>query len=188
MTGELESLRRNVEHIKEIVAMQQSYARVSGIKEIINLNELVEDGLRMSEGGLNQHRVEVVREFTALPPMNVEKHKILQILVNLVRNAKHACQESERTDRRLTVRTVLVGERVRISVMDNGVGITPENLIRIFNHGFTTRKDGHGFGLHSGALAAREMGGSLTVHSAGHNQGATFTLELPCSTNQDLHE
>jgi signal transduction histidine kinase len=69
--------------------------------------------------------------------------------------------------------------RIKISVHDNGVGISPENLARIFNHGFTTRKDGHGFGLHSGALAAKEMGGSLTVHSDGPGKGASFTLELP---------
>jgi len=188
MIGELESLRRNVEHIKEIVAMQQSYARVSGVKEIINVNELVEDGLRMSEGVLSQTQVEVVREFGILPPMDVEKHKILQIIVNLIRNAKHACQDSERTDRRLTVCTGTADGRVRISVTDNGVGILPENLTRIFNHGFTTRKDGHGFGLHSGALAAKEMGGSLTVFSDGPNNGATFTLELPLMKTEELHE
>ena len=111
--------------------------------------------------------------------MNVEKHKILQILVNLLRNAKYACDESGRADKRLTVRVANGQERLKISVIDNGVGIPPENLTRIFNHGFTTRKDGHGFGLHSGALAAREMGGSLSVHSEGPGQGAAFTLELP---------
>jgi signal transduction histidine kinase len=73
-------------------------------------------------------------------------------------------------------------------VIDNGVGILPENLTRIFNHGFTTRKDGHGFGLHSGALAAKEMGGSLNVHSDGPGQGAAFTLELPCPTLENSHE
>ncbi len=181
---ELESLRGNIEHIKEIVAMQQSYARVSGIKEIVNINELVEDSLRMNEGTLNHHKVEIIREFEPGQPLNVEKHKILQILVNLIRNAKHACQDSESAGRRLTVRVAHGDDRIRISIMDNGIGIPPENLTRIFNHGFTTRKDGHGFGLHSGALAARELGGSLTVHSDGPGRGATFTLELPCPTNK----
>ncbi len=69
--------------------------------------------------------------------------------------------------------------RARIAVIDNGVGIAPENLTRIFNHGFTTRASGHGFGLHGGALAARELGGSLTVRSEGRGQGAEFILELP---------
>ncbi len=178
--GELDSLRRNVEHIKEIVAMQQNYATFGGVTEMINVADLVEDSLRMNEGALGRHRVEVIREFEPVPPLNVEKHKVLQILVNLLRNAKHACQDSERADKRLTVRVANGDGRVRISVMDNGIGIPPENLTRIFSHGFTTRKDGHGFGLHSGALAAKEMDGSLTVHSDGPGQGATFTLELPC--------
>ena len=97
----------------------------------------------------------------------------------LGRNAKHAWQEANRTDKRLTMRVANGEGRVKISVMDNGIGIPPENLTRIFNHGFTTRKDGHGFGLHSGALAARELGGALQVHSDGCGLGATFTLELP---------
>ena len=148
----------------------------------------MEDNLRMNEGTLNRHSVEVIREFEHVPPINVEKHKILQILVNLIRNAKHACQDSERADRQLTVRVTNGAGRIRISVMDNGVGIPPENMIRIFNHGFTTRKDGHGFGLHSGALAAKELGGSLTAHSDGPGQGAMFTLELPCTVNEHSHE
>jgi two-component system NtrC family sensor kinase len=188
LVGELDSLRRNVEHIKEIVAMQQSYATFGGVKEIINVVHLVEDSLRMSGGALIRHGVEVIREFETVPPLNVEKHKILQILVNLVRNAKHACQDSDRVDKRVTVHVANGEGRIKISVMDNGVGIPPENLTRIFNHGFTTRKDGHGFGLHSGALAAKDMGGSLTVRSAGPGQGATFTLELPGPTREESHE
>ncbi|MEP6668127.1 MAG: ATP-binding protein [Chthoniobacter sp.] len=180
MVTELDSLRRNVEHIKDIVATQQKYAVVGGVKEMVDVVDLVEDSLRMSEGALRRHGVEFIREFETVPPMNFEKHKILQILVNLVRNAKHACQDSDRADKRLTLRVTNGKDRVSISVTDNGVGVPQENLARIFNHGFTTRKGGHGFGLHSGALAAREMGGSLTVQSDGRGQGATFTLELPC--------
>jgi len=184
----LDSLRRNVEHIKEIVAMQQNYAMVGGVKEMINVVDLVEDGMCLNEGGLRRHGVEVGREFEPVPPMNAEKHKILQILVNLLSNAKYACQESGRADKRLKVRVANGHGRVRISVTDNGIGISPENMARIFNHGFTTRKHGHGFGLHSGALAAKEMGGSLTVQSDGPGLGAAFTLELPCPKREHAHE
>jgi signal transduction histidine kinase len=183
---ELDLLVKNIEHIKDVVSMQQNYARVSGVKEIINIRELVEDGLRMNAGALARHRVEVIREFGDVPQINVDKHRVLQILVNLIRNAKYACDESGRADRRMTVRVANGEGRIKISVADNGVGIPPENLTRIFNHGFTTRKDGHGFGLHSGALAAMEMGGSLTVHSDGPGQGASFTLELPLSDAGEL--
>ncbi len=187
LVNELDSLRRNVEHIKEIVAMQQNYAKVGGVKEMINVVDLVEDGMCLNEGSLRRHGVEVTREFEQVPPLNAEKHKILQILVNLLSNAKYACQESGRTDKRLTVRVANGEGRIRISVTDNGIGIPPENMTRIFNHGFTTRKDGHGFGLHSGALAAKEIGGSLTVQSDGPGEGAAFTLELPCPNTKEAH-
>src|SRR6185369_14737481 len=114
--------------------------------------------------------------------------KVMQILINLVRNAKYACDESGRADKRIIVRITNTGPGVRIAIVDNGVGIPAENLVRIFNHGFTTRQTGHGFGLHSGALAASEIGGSLTVHSDGPDRGATFILELPNRPNTFAHE
>ena len=111
----------------------------------------------------------------------MDKHKVLQILVNLIRNAKYALEDrGEAGDKRMILRAA-PGQNgmVKISVVDNGVGIDAANLTRIFEHGFTTRKNGHGFALHSGALAAQQMGGTLTCQSAGPGQGAAFTLELP---------
>ena len=179
LLAELDGLRKNVEHIKDIVAMQQSYARVSGVSETVTVTELIEDALRMNVGAFERHRVNLVREYESLPVVTVQKHKVLQILVNLLRNAKHACEDSGKESRQVTVRASAEGGRVRIAVTDNGVGILAENLTRIFAHGFTTRKNGHGFGLHSGALAARELGGSLTARSDGPGCGATFILDLP---------
>ena len=176
---ELDSLRDNIAHIKEIVTMQQSYAKVSGVKEVVNVVDLVEDTLRMNDGALQRHGVEIVREFHNVPSLNLEKHKVLQILTNLVNNAKDACSDSGQREKRVTLRVASSDSHVRIAVIDNGIGISPENLTRVFNHGFTTRKDGHGFGLHSGALAARELGGTLCVQSEGAGLGASFTLELP---------
>jgi signal transduction histidine kinase len=185
---ELSLLHENIEHIKDIVVMQQSYARISGVIETVKITDLVEDALRLNQGALQRHGVDVIREYEDVPPMDVEKHKILQILVNLVRNAKYACDESVRTDKLMTLRVARSDDRLKISIIDNGIGIPPENLTRIFNHGFTTRKDGHGFGLHSAVLAAMEMGGSLTVHSDGPDQGATFTLELPYKPHEAPHD
>lgn len=177
---ELDSLRKNVEHIKGIVVMQQNYAKVFGSTEPVKPAELVEDALRMHSGALVRHEVRVIREYGRnLPEITVDKHTLLQILVNLISNAKKACDESPKPEKLLTVRVANDAGRVQISVIDNGVGIPPENLTRIFNHGFTTRKDGHGFGLHSGALAAKEMGGALVVQSDGLGKGAKFTIELP---------
>jgi C4-dicarboxylate-specific signal transduction histidine kinase len=113
----------------------------------------------------------------------MDKQRVLQILVNLVTNAKDALIESGATQPVLTARIALRSEvdppRLLIEVCDNGIGIAGENLARIFSHGFTTKKHGHGFGLHSSANAARELGGTLTARSDGRNRGAAFTLELP---------
>ncbi len=185
---ELDSLNANIEHIKDIVIMQQNYARVSGIKEIVDVSALVEDSLRLNVGALTRHRVAVKRDFAKVPELNLDKHKLLQILINLVRNAKYACDDAQRPDKLMTLRVWQEDGLIKISVADNGVGIPPENLPRIFQHGFTTREGGHGFGLHSSALAAKEMGGTLGIHSAGSGQGATFTVELPISALLPKHD
>lgn len=179
MIEELDHLRKNIEHIKDIVSMQQAYARTSGVIETVSVPDLIEDAIRINAGSLARHAVEIFRDYQTRPVLTTDKHKVMQILINLVGNAKYACDESGRTDKQITVRTTSDGQSVRIAVIDNGVGIPAENLTRVFNHGFTTRKTGHGFGLHSGALAARELGGSLHVESEGRGHGAVFTLELP---------
>ena len=184
---ELASLRENLEHIKDTVAMQQSYAKLCGVTETIAVVDLVEDSLRLNAGAFVRHGVTLCREFSDVPPITVDKHKVLQILVNLVRNAKYACDKSGRSDKLITLRIEKAPAGVHISVIDNGVGIPAENMSRLFAHGFTTRVDGHGFGLHSGALAAQELGGSLRVTSGGPGCGATFTLELPCGPAEAAH-
>jgi signal transduction histidine kinase len=124
--------------------------------------------------------VQVVRDFApSLPAITTEKHKVFQILVNLLRNANAACDDSSNAGKQVTVRARREDGQVLIQVVDNGVGIPRENLDRIFNHGFTTKNDGHGFGLHSSANAAKEIGGWISVQSDGPGQGATFTLGLP---------
>jgi PAS domain S-box-containing protein len=176
---ELGELQKKIEHIKSIITVQQDSAKMSRAPEGLQLTELVEEALRMTATDLQRSGIRVIKEFEDMPLLMIEKHMVLQILVNLVRNATQACETSSRPEKRLTIRLSNKADRVRIAVADNGSGILPENLSRIFAHGFTTKKDGHGFGLHSAALAAKEMSGSLNVQSEGIGHGATFTLELP---------
>jgi signal transduction histidine kinase len=177
---EQDQLTRHVGHINEIVAMQQNYARVSGFREQVSITSLMDDAIQINLAGLSRHGVQVIRQYSDVPPATMDKHKALQILVNLVNNAKYALDASGHQDKRLTVGIGMKdGRRLKITVSDNGMGIPPENLTKIFSHGFTTRKGGHGFGLHSGANAAKEMGGQLSVYSEGPGKGATFTLDLP---------
>ena len=180
LRDELKNLTVNIEHIKEIVTTQQNYERIAGLTESVTLPELMEDALRIHGAAYTRHGLTVAREYESLPAISVDKHKVLQIVVNLLSNAKYACDDGSKKEKQVIARLKPAGEgRVKIEVADNGVGIAPENLTRIFAQGFTLRKGGHGFGLHSGALAARDLGGSLSVHSDGLGRGATFILELP---------
>jgi C4-dicarboxylate-specific signal transduction histidine kinase len=179
---ELEQLAKNVDHLKDIIATQQSYARVAGVVEKVSLVTLVEDALQINSAALARHEVRVIRQFEEVPPLIVDKHKVLQILINLIRNAKYALDESRQREKRLAISIARTdGDCVMVRLEDNGIGIPAENLTRIFSHGFTTRPNGHGFGLHIGALNAREMGGWLSAASDGPGRGATFTLVLPLS-------
>ncbi len=184
---ELGSLSKSIEHIKDIVATQQSYAGAVGVIEPVQVSDLLEDALRMHAGALTRHHVTVVRQFADLPMLPLDRHQLLQILINLIGNAKQAMAGVTGRPHRMTLGINIVdsadGRRLRICVEDEGEGIAPEHMAQLFVHGFTTRKNGHGFGLHSCALAAKEMGGTLVAHSDGPGGGATFTLELPINPN-----
>jgi PAS domain S-box-containing protein len=183
MVAEMDSVTKHIEHIKQIVTMQQSYAKVSGAFENLPVASLVEDALQMNAAAFSRHQVAVVREISQdVPPVCVDRHKVLQILINLFSNAKYAMEAQNTRNKQLVVRVESAApDRVKIIVRDNGVGIAPDHLVKIFTSGFTTKKDGHGFGLHSGANAAREIGGRLTAQSEGVGLGASFTLELPAA-------
>jgi PAS domain S-box-containing protein len=177
---EVQTLSESVDHIKAVVSMQQQHARATGMEERLPVAALLDDALRLHAMSFERLGIQLRREYAPGPVVWADRHKLLQILLNLLNNARHALMESGRADKQLTLR-VGPGERgrLRIEVADNGVGIAPEILPRLFTQGFTTKKDGHGFGLHISAVAAEEMRGSLTCASAGRGQGATFTLELP---------
>jgi signal transduction histidine kinase len=176
--SDLLRLTKGVAHIKEIVASQQSLAGVSGVIDSVRVSDLVEDALRMA--GIGEDEVTVIRDFPTDPLLALDRHRVLLILLNLISNAMHAMKGNGRRPRELSFRVETIdGQGVSITVADSGVGIPPENMTRIFVHGFTTHTDGHGFGLHSSALAATEMGGSLTLHDTPDGIGAAFTLEIP---------
>jgi PAS domain S-box-containing protein len=175
---ELESLQKNIDHIKVIVSMQQWHARSnSGVVERFAPAEVIEDACKLV-GTWNPNGTDLVRDFAELPEVEGDRHKLLQILTNLLSNARQALIDAPR--KVVTVRLArLRPDRFAIEVEDTGAGITGDNLTKIFQHGFTTRKEGHGFGLHSSALAAQSMGGSLAASSDGTGRGARFRLELP---------
>ncbi|MEQ8274493.1 MAG: ATP-binding protein [Deltaproteobacteria bacterium] len=179
--AELAVLQERVERIKSIVAKQQRFARVVSVVESCRPSDLVSEGLDLVSDSMLHHHVEIVRDEEEIPELMVDRHRFVQILVNLLTNATNALSDAEGSpERQITIRLREKGEtRFVLDVIDNGVGIAPELVGEVFKHGFTTRKNGHGFGLHDSANAATELGGSLTCASDGLGRGATFRLELP---------
>ena len=179
---EIQSLIKQVDHIKTIVAMQQNYARIGGCMENLDPVEVMEDAVQINRAAYERHGIELVREYEETPRVFADRHKTLQILINLLSNAKYASKETSSKTKRVILRLGIEGgDRVRFEVSDTGIGIAPENLERIFTLGFTTKPNGHGFGLHSGANAAKEMDGRLFALSEGVGRGAAFVLELPAA-------
>jgi signal transduction histidine kinase len=180
LLGDLVSLNNNVQHANQIVAAQQSHARVQSFAEQTDLSELLESAVTVIMASCQRHSVKVIHDIDQAPGILIDRHKLIQIVVNLLTNAKDAVAELPVADRRIDVRAFPISsQQVQIEVQDSGVGIEKSQLTKIFSQGFTTKKNGHGFGLHYCSLAASELGGSLTVQSDGPGTGSTFTLTLP---------
>ncbi|MGH8269816.1 MAG: sensor histidine kinase, partial [Steroidobacteraceae bacterium] len=179
---EAQAVVTHVEHIGKIVAAQQAYARHGGSLEEMDIAELIEHALVMHFS--TSAEVAVRRENGGVGKAMVDRHKLLQILGNLLSNARHALRDKTQGPRELTVRLRALPQHCyAIDVEDTGVGIGAEAMKRLFEFGFTTKKEGHGFGLHASAILAKEMGGELTAHSDGLNRGACFTVRLPIAAS-----
>ncbi|WP_395855832.1 AAA family ATPase [Cystobacter fuscus] len=175
----LDTMDSQVSRVRSIVEGQQAHATSTLLWEECDLGELMEEALRLQHGALLRAQVTVSREVQALPPVKIDKHKVLTILLNLLNNARQALEALPQPAPRLTLRLSQEGGWVRMQVMDTGVGLAPDIRPHLFTQGFTTRSHGHGIGLHSSALAARLMGGRLTLDSEGPGRGTTATLFLP---------
>ena len=180
-------LRKNVEHMSNIIRLQKSYIPDSGIEETVFLNEFITDAVAFDQPVMNSGGTSAAPEVTLavecqlLAPVRMDKHRVMQIILNLLSNARAAVQSTDQLDKRIAIEIALTaaGDRLQIQVRDNGIGIPQTLSDKIFQLGFTTKARGHGYGLHMSAVAAEQMGGSLKCHSDGPGLGAAFLLDLP---------
>lgn len=178
--SELDSLNSKVSHIKKIVMMQQSLSKSSNMLEPTDITQVLEEALTINSDNIEKFKINVQTDYANLPQLVIDKVKIIQILVNLIKNAVDILMEKTDSQRTITLRTRQdSANNAQIEVIDNGKGILPEDLTKIFSYGFTTKKDGHGFGLHASALSAQEVGGTLKAYSEGKDKGTKFVLTLP---------
>jgi signal transduction histidine kinase len=174
-----QSLIKNVDHLKSIISTQQSYATSGGLLEPVEVETLFEDAVNLHTESFTRHGIKIKREYAEIPPALLDKQRVMQIVINLVKNAKEAMHGEKDGAKAMTLITRVDGDRLLLEVTDTGMGIDSEHLPKMFSHGFTTKASGHGFGLHSCANAANEMDGCLSCQSPGIGRGATFTLSLP---------
>ena len=175
---ELESLSDNIEHIKNIVTMQQSYTGNVGVIENLQVSLIMEDAININLPSMKKRGIKLTRHYKNDPVIAVDKHKLMQILVNLVSNAAHAVDNNE-VDKMVSVGINTRDEWVFMYVEDNGVGIESRDIERLFEFGFKKRVGGHGYGLHHSAIMAKELGGKITVSSDGLGKGAKFEVSIP---------
>jgi len=175
---EITNLDTNIQHIKSIVNMQTEISGVYGVNEKISLNDALDYALKINRSK-DTNNITIVKDFEDIVYITTDKAKLLQILTNLIKNAKESVAASNNKNKFISIKIRSKGDGCEMIIKDNGVGIPKENLTRIFSLGYTTKSSGHGFGLHSSANAATELGGKLHAESEGINKGATFKLQLP---------
>jgi len=179
---ESEVIRDCAEHVFRIIAVQEPFAKTHDkLRELVSADKLVEDAVKLKNGAFEEHGVEIYRDYAPTTAVSVDRHKALQILLNLLTNAVDALRAAPRTDRQIKLSTSQVNGLVCIEISDNGPGIDARHLAHVFDQGFTTKVDGHGFGLHASANWARDLDGRLCVRSEGLGKGAGFILELPAA-------
>ncbi|WP_419420164.1 MHYT domain-containing protein [Legionella sp. D16C41] len=184
---ELNQLSQNIEHIKNIIAAQQKFSGITNFEELVVIEEVIEEALIVVSINFNRHHIKVEKEYSKLKPVCIDKSKLTQILINLIENAKQSLVALNNNESIILIRTGLINaDKFFIEIKDNGLGISAQNLTKIFSHGFTTKKNGHGFGLHASAIAANEMSGVLKASSEGEKKGATFKMIFPYKVGKDF--
>lgn len=181
ITTEIQLLEKHLEHISAVLSTQQKYAALCNVTDEFQLADLVTDVEELLSCSLANSGIEVIREFANVPSIHTDRQKLMQVVLNVVKNAIESIKlyNPAQGGRLMISVASTTGGKVSMRVADNGAGITEENRKKVFVHGFSTKRDGHGFGLHSCANIMKELGGSIEVNSSGPGQGATFSLSLP---------
>jgi signal transduction histidine kinase len=179
LENEIKMIIKNVDHIKNIIASQQDFSRLAGFVQAISIQNTLEEAILISGIDNEKYFIHVKKDYALLKPVLLDKVKLLQILVNLIQNAKESLLDSNSINKEISFKIFIHNNYVHIEIADTGIGIPKENLIKIFTYGFTTKKEGHGFGIHMCAVSAKEMGGELKVESEGVEKGAKFIVILP---------
>jgi len=173
----LGEINRHVRLLRDIISAQQSLIPMGGSLEPTDLRDLIEVALLVQAPDFAQ--IEIQRMFEDLPLVLTDRHKLLQIIVCYVSNARDAMLLGGAAPPRVVLRLYRDGDDAVFSIQDTGLGMSEETLSHLWEFGFTTKRNGHGFGLHASVKAARDIGAVLRADSAGLAKGACFSARLP---------
>lgn len=182
LLGHAQRIAEKINAMNDVIRLQQNYAAAGFYSERLDITELIEETLRLQEDSLGRNDIRIVRQYEKVPEIEVQKTKLAQILLNIIKNAKEAVSNVPEKNRMITIKVEKDREYLYVKFIDKGIGIRHENLSKIFNHGFTTKESGHGFGLHTCANQMTEMGAKIYADSEGEGNGATFVLQFPLKT------
>jgi PAS domain S-box-containing protein len=188
--ADLQFIKSGLDHISEVIALQQKYAGVSGYETKVDVNALIEDSVEMLRDSIKKREIEVDYDFAELPETTLDRNKMMQIVINLLKNAYEGINEQPGEKKEISIRTELIDKQeeqfIQVKIEDTGVGIDPEHLEEIFNFNYSTKGRGSGFGLHDAANYIQAKYGKIFVHSQGRGQGACVVLQLPLNLiNED---
>ncbi len=179
ISSDSKRLKAKIETVAEVVVAQQKYAGTASLTVSADIKHIVDDALAMIPDLITNLNIEIKKDFQPVPSIQIQKNKLLHTLVNLFKNAAQAMIESNPQNRLLGIKIFQEESHVILEISDSGCGISEDLLGKIFSHGFTTKNDGLGFGLHSCANYLDEMGATIEAQSQGINQGATFIIRFP---------
>jgi two-component system NtrC family sensor kinase len=186
MLQELSTLKSRIEHINEVIRLQQSYATHTELLQKLDVTKMLDDAVAMHAELFALYDIQVERQYENIPAVALNKSKMMQVLINLVKNGIESMISAGQPEPKMTLAARIENDKLIVEVSDSGTGIDPANLGSLFRSGFTTKPNGHGFGLHFCANTISSMNGALTARSDGIGKGATFRIELPNQT-QEVH-
>ena len=176
---DIKNIKRDITHIQNVIDNQQTYAKNILVMELYSPAEIMNEAIRMNKNILGKHNVSIELKYSDVSVIKTDKHKILQVLLNLFSNSKFAFENTPRDNRNIICFVRKENNFLEYEIKDNGIGIEGKNLKKIFNYGFTTRENGHGFGLHNSANTIKQLKGELVATSDGIGKGASFIVKIP---------
>ncbi len=184
MLADCAFIKKGLDHIMEIISLQQKYAGIRGFETREDVNELLKDSMEMMKDSLQKRNIHL--EFDLIPsaPVFVNRNKLIQVFINIIKNAYEAIDAAPpENTKKISIATLLEKKEetayIQIIISDTGIGVPPDAADKVFRFNYSTKERGTGFGLHDAANYITAQDGMIRLHSEGIGKGASIIIWLP---------